>query len=255
MGIPLHGSAPATPYKGDRLLKRALLVARFSPVMKISLPQGSGIADFQEDIRVNYPNVTLEHDNVIQFSMVDGEFRPEARLVPIWRFSDTKRHWRVSLSSETIAFEAEDGYTDRFDFAERANQLVTSVAEHFAPAQILRQGVRYVNCAEYAAIKDSVTPDLMSITGSNDVFGADLSWRFGVDEGQLILRSGVIPLNQTYDPMVLNPVEHKSWYLDIDIMNDSAIDFNARCVAENFALYIARAHAIFAWAVPNQKSN
>ncbi len=254
MKLPLRGKPVSVPFTGRRLLERALVVVRFTPVLKISEDSGSGIADFHEAIRQQYPLAELEHEAAMRVEVrPDGGVSSTLENHPVWRLSDIDKSWRVSLTPRSIALEAGgDTYKNWPDFAERIGALVSAVAQYFAPSHLQYIGVRYVNAARVDNGNDprhECAPELVSITGNSDLQLADLMWRFAVDEGHLLLRSGVIPPRTSYDPNVFVPREHTNWYLDIDVSNADTSEFEAAKINASILAQVRRLHSVYLWAM------
>jgi hypothetical protein len=113
--------------------------------------------------------------------------------------------------------------------------------------------VRYVNAAPVANGSDpraDCARELVSITGTPGLEIADLLWRFRVDEGHLVLRSGVMPTMGTYEPTLFKPREAPSWYLDIDVANSDTAVFEAAQINASILAQVRRLHAIYLWAMP-----
>lgn len=258
MTIPLRGSITAVPYEGVKLLKRALTMVHFSPIFKITDPSGAGVADFQDRIRSAYPQAEYELEQVVQLKIEDGQFRPTQQELPIWRFFDQDKSWRVSLTRESIAVETFAGYRGRADFIGRMTWLLAMIDDVFKPAQVKRAGARYVNLAVGDVAQTATkfcAPELVSITGTSELISADLLWRFPVDEGELQMRSGVLQPGASYDPAILDSVPERSWYLDIDVFNEENTSFEKDAIARIISEKVERALAIYRWAVPGQKDN
>ncbi len=254
MTLPLSGEPVSVPFTGRRLLERALVVVRFTPVLKIGEESGNGIADFQQAVRQNYPLAELEHEAVMRFQIApDGAVNSTQESQPVWRLSDIGKSWKVSLTPRSIALETTgETYKDWPDFAGRMSMLIEAAGKHFEPSHRQYIGVRYVNAANVGGGNDprlECAPELVSITGNPNLEMADLLWRFSVDEGHMTLRSGVMPPSATYDPNVFTPRESANWYLDIDVANADTTDFNVNQINESILTQVKRLHAVYLWAM------
>lgn len=256
MTLPLRGAVSGECHRSDMLLRNALTVVHFSPVMRISDASGAGIGEFQEAIRKAYPIVELELEQVIRFSLDDSDAQPVVESLPVWRFFDDAKTFRLSLTRQTIAIETKaEGYRNRQNFAARSADIIQAIGRHFTPAKASRVGVRYINMTEdtdQEQLKALCNPRLISITGADDLVQADLAWQFLVDEGKLILRSGIVAPGSSYDPTVLDPVEVRSWYLDIDVLDDDQQDFVDEAISDRIKSQVERAHAIYRWAIESE---
>jgi uncharacterized protein (TIGR04255 family) len=254
MILPLRGEPDSVRFSGRRLLERALVVVRFTPVLKIGEESGAGIAEFQDAFRQLYPLAELEREAVIRVEFgADGAINSTQGVEPVWRLSSIERTWRVSLTPRSIALETTgDSYNGWSDFAERISALIAAVALHFSPSHRQSVGVRYINAASVdngADPRHECAGELVSITGNPDLEMADLLWRLTVDEGHMLLRSGVMPQNGSYDPSVFMPRENPTWYLDIDVANTETNDFDASQINASILSQVKRAHAVYAWAM------
>lgn len=259
MSLPLRGEPISVPFTGRRLLERALVVVRFTPVLRIGEESGAGIASFQEAFRSLYPLAELEHEAVMRVELKpDGSLGAGQESHPVWRLSDIDGVWRVSLTTRSIALEVpESGYSNWADFAERMFALVEGVGEHFAPSHRQYVGVRYINTARIDDGRDprlECASELVSITGNPDLQVADLMWRFSADEGQLLLRSGVMPAGGTYDPQVFSPRGEPNWYLDIDISNADTTEFVADQINSSIYAQVRRLHSVYLWAMKRERA-
>jgi uncharacterized protein (TIGR04255 family) len=255
MTLPLRGPIPDVRYAGRRLLKRALTVVQFSPVLTIADRTGAGVTQFQEAVRREYPNLSLEFEQLLQMEFrPDTGFRPSMTDVAVWRLSDSGRNWRVSLTQESLALDvAGDAYTTWSDFADRVCRLLAAVATYFEPTEFQRIGARFVNAAAIDNGEDpreQCAPELVSVSGNENLLNSSLLWRFTVDEGELILRSGVTAPATSYDPQVLDALPERQWYLDIDVVRVEAASFNAENIGAAVTDQVRRAHAVYRWAMP-----
>lgn len=254
MTLPLRGEPVSVPFAGRRLLERALVVVRFAPVFRISDESGSGIADFQEAIRGEYPLAELQYEALMRVEVQeDGSINSGQERQPVWRLHDIDKRWQVSLTTKSIALEVDGAtYKDWADFAQRISLLVAAVGRHFAPSHRQYIGARYINAAPTSGVHDprnDCANELVSITGNADLEVADLMWRFKVDEGHMLLRSGVMPPMATYDPSVFVPREVSTWFLDIDVANTETSEFDIARINDGIVAQVKRLHAVYSWAM------
>lgn len=257
MGIPLRGATTREPYYGPKLLHKALAVARFSPVMKISEPDGTFIGSFQEEIRHDYPEVEYHLEHMLHIEVADGDIRPMMQELPIWRFYDRSRAWRLSLTRESIAIDVDGAdYVNWAHFGEAMARVVHGVSTHFRPSSLTRLGCRYINVrSDTENIRTVCNRDLVSVTGEPSLEQADLTWRFSADEGSVILRSGIMPPGFSYEPPLVDPSSDRSWYLDVDVFEAQEGAFDPTTIAVRLKSQVERAHEIYRWAVPNRASS
>lgn len=260
MQIPLKGDPSYDGFKGARLLDRALAVVRFSPVLTIADENGVGIASFQDAVRSLYPFAQLEHEQAIRFEVrQDGTIESYPERQAVWRLQDKQRQWRVSLTPISIALEVNAaGYNGWSEFSGRMAFLLDNVENHFRPAVLQNIGVRIVNLSSIENGQDPrpmCAKELVSITGNSALNHADLNWQFTVDEGVLILRSGLLAPGSTYDPNVIEPRTDRNWYLDIDVINTDIQDFDASRIKQAIDTQSKRVRAVYAWAMSGEQGN
>jgi uncharacterized protein (TIGR04255 family) len=257
--IPLRDDPTRPAFKGERFLERALAAIHFSPVFKIATIEANEIASFQDAIRHEYPLVQRDTENSIRLEMLpDGTLRNEKEEHTVWRFFDEKRTCTAILTSQSVGLEMNaEAYTNWTDFVTRMSRLVDEVEKQFRPALVQRLGVRYLNTGIAEGEKDPrryCAEELTSITGNDDLTMADLFWRFDVNEGELLLRSGVMPPTASYDPNFFAPRENRSWYLDIDVVSVLEKPFAEVDIGDRLLQQAKRLHAVYYWAVPAKES-
>lgn len=257
MSLPLHGNPNPAPVEGRRLLERALVVVRFTPVLTIGDEATGSVARFQEKIRTTYPLFEQDIEQHMRVQIGEaGEVETKREAHTVYRFFDIEKLWRVSLTPQSIALEANaSGYANWPDFADRIALLISAVRELFAPSHVLSIGVRYLNAAPVDGEDDprqDCNQALVSVTGQDGLIRADLAWQFQVDEGELLLRSGLVVPNTTYDPQFFEPRKELAWYLDIDVMRNKVAEFDDQQVSASIRAQVLRLYAVYRWAMPKR---
>lgn len=255
MALPLKGHPDPIAVEGRRLLERALVVVRFTPVLTIGDEASGSIARFQERIRTIYPLFEQDFEQYMRVHVGEtGDAETRREIIPVYRFIDIEKYWRVSLTTQSVALEVNaSGYTSWADFSERIALLTTTVRELFSPSHVLSIGVRFLNSASAGGQDDprhECNSALVSVTGQDGLLRADLVWQFQVDEGDLILRSGLVPPNNTYDPQFFEPRKEITWYLDIDVVRSNIAEFDDREISDSIRAQVRRLYAIYRWAMP-----
>ncbi len=247
---PLGGEAPPEAPLTRSPLARVLAQARFSSVLKIDSTEA--VAPFQERLRRTYPLLEQVQAQRLQFDLSGGA--PNLTTSKVWRFSDADQGLVLSLTSDMITLEARR-YPGRAVFLERWTEALAEVAEIFAPGLALRSGVRYLNRLSDDAltrlpewVRDSLIgvahPELRAHV-SQAISEASMK----VEEGQLLLRWGILPPNSTIDPSLLEPIPSASWILDIDVFTEAQKPFERDALAEEYQRLSERAYAIFRWVI------
>ncbi len=249
---PLGGSAPAELPLPHSPLVSVVAQARFSTVLKIDSREG--IAPFQENMRADYPlfEEVTAHQLQIDMSGGAGAFKPVTTKV--WRFSDAARSRTLSLSSDTVTLEARV-YPGRAAFMARWATILERLEGAFAPGLVLRSGVRYLNRLHGSSLErlpDWIRENLIGVALPDlrgHVTQAISEANLKVEEGQLLLRWGILPPKSTIDPALLEPIEDLSWILDIDIFSAAQQPFAAAELEQSYAALAERAYAVFRWVV------
>lgn len=249
---PLGGRAPAEVLLARSPLTRVLAQVRFSSVLKIDSKEG--VAPFQEELRAKYPLLEqlVAHQFQVDITLGGSKFKPIANNV--WRFSSAERGLALSLTSDTLTLEARD-YPGRATFLERWTDVLACAERVFAPGLALRTGARYLNRLTGETLErlpDWVHPNLIGVAQPDlreHVTQAVSEATLKVEEGNLLLRWGVIPANATIDPALLESSPMWSWILDIDVSSNQQRRFNAAELAAEYNRLMERAYAVFRWVV------
>lgn len=253
--IPLRDDPARPPYKGRRLIERVVAMVAFTPIAQLGMKDSQFAVAFQEMIRRDYPLFEAVADTFVNVKLEAGSVTstPEERRK--WLFRDINMQWTVALTQEALILEGtREGYTSWQSFVARLSALVTAFQSIAGPSHVLRLGVRYLNTALAEGEDDPrlvCAKQLTSITGNADVKLADLFWVMDASEGELLLRTGVMPPNSSYDPSMFTPRDQKTWYLDIDVINSHMIEFEPSAIEAQLRNQARRAHAIYYWALPD----
>lgn len=249
---PLGGRAPAEIPLARSPLARVLVQARFSSVLKIDSKEG--VAPFQDELRSDFPLLEQVVSHQLQVDLNAGipGFRPIANNV--WRFSDAERGLVLSLTTDSVTLEARK-YPGRTDFLDRWLDVLTRVEQVFAPGLALRTGVRYLNRIEGPSLlrlPDWVRPNLIGVAQPEvreHVTQAISEANIRVEEGELLLRWGILPPATTIDPSLLDPSATTSWILDIDVFSSEQKAFDSKALTKEYGGLTERAYAVFRWVI------
>lgn len=225
---------------------------RFSPILTIGQSRASeAVAAFQEQLRPTYPHLTEEHTHQIDMT---SPSQPHVGHFQIWRLADsTSRRpgWRVSLAQDFVSLETSQ-YDSRHDFLARLRAVIEAVSTCFSPTDSTRFGLRYIDqltggTAEKVA--DLVRPEVLGLLADGDalkhvqssIVYSMMHAQFLAPHGDTVLaRWGILPPNTTHDLEILDPVDEKSWLLDMDMFttrphafSDSSLADTAETFAES----------------------
>ena len=250
--FPLGGPAPTEIPLSRSPLVSVIAQARFASVLKID--SKDGVVPFQEAVRSEYPLLQQVATQQFQLDLASGTPNLRPAQSNLWRFGDAAGNWILSISSEAVTLETRR-YNVRGDFLERWQRALISVERTFEPALALRLGMRYLNRIRdelLDALSEWVKPNLVGVAEPNlrqHIAHAMSEAMIRVEEGNMLLRWGLMPPSATYDPALLEPVHSTSWILDIDIFSADQRPFSADALATTSRALAERAVTVFRYAV------
>jgi uncharacterized protein (TIGR04255 family) len=214
-----------------------------------SIERKDFIAPFQEEIRSRYP--VLKAEEALTINMPEGGISKER----LWRFTDRKGEWWVSLKSDFVSIETKS-YTSRDDFASRIGEVALAADKVFQIEQLSRVGVRYVDQIrgdELGRLREMVESPMLGIVGSDGIpppTFALTQMLAEAREGGMSVRWGALPANATPEPGVIPPIGEQSWILDIDVFAppNPGPTVAVTKAAETAKSLATRAYTFFRWA-------
>jgi uncharacterized protein (TIGR04255 family) len=251
--------APAFSLRSHQLAQ-VLCQVRFSPVLRIR--QDDAIVDFQETIRETYPQYA-KHQG-ISMLITPGGVQQQAEPVAQHRFTDADGAFTAVLAPDFVALETRN-YIDVEDFQGRVVSLVEAVQQQYAPAQIHRLGLRFINELRLSTpdpkteMREALAPSLLGAAGSDelrDVFTAgEAVLQMADDDTHIQVRHGLYPqggttVDPTVEPAQPTPEQQLPFYLlDIDAYTDSKVTYSVEGVATRMRSFNDDIRSFFAWAV------
>ncbi len=250
---PLVGGPPAEVTLRKAPLVRVISQIRFPSIA--SLEKSSFIAPFQENIRHDYPIMRPE---VSQGLFIENGIA-EPRSNTIWRFFDQKEIWRASLGQNFLAIETKE-YTSRKDFLDRLLKLLTAFNTQIGTEIVDRLGVRYVDRVtekDFQHLPSMIRPDLLGDFGDIPSATVRHSIReslFTLDEesGEMLTRWGYLPPHATVDPTSIEPINERSWLLDIDAFVAKPTPFDIEVLLLQSQKLAERIYSFFRWAATDE---
>ena len=229
---PLVGPPPTEVPLPKAPLLRVIGQVRFPLIASIETQHFIG--GFQEAIRSEYPVLRTEQSRGVIFG---PEKVVEARMNSIWRFHDAQEDWRISLAPDFLAIET-TRYNSRKDFLSRFERVLNALKNHINPAVIDRLGVRYIDRVTgppLDSIVDLVRPEVVGILATDIASAAvhsvtECLFELPDEEAFLKARWGIVPPNATVDPAAIEPIEERSWLLDLDAFRSAKRDLNVAAV-------------------------
>ena len=254
---PLSGPPPSEVPLASAPLVRVIAQVRFP--MIASVERREFIAPFQEAIRKEYAVLRQEQSRNV---VLGGQGIAETHSTTIWRFLDTSSSWTVTLAPEFVALQT-SRYTSRDDFLDRFRRILEALEAHIDPGVVDRLGVRYIDRVEEEHLADLpqlVRPEVSGILGTPLFEHA----RHSLSESLLDLpdgsglvkaRWGLMPSGGTVDPAALEPVEGRSWLLDLDafkVFENAETELDVDGMLSRARTFAERIYSIFRWTVTDE---
>jgi uncharacterized protein (TIGR04255 family) len=249
---PLVAPPPVEVPLKDAPLVRVIAQVRFPEIL--SVEQRDFVAPFQEAVRATYPVLRQEQT---QGLLVSPAGIAPAKPQIAWRFSDIDSHWRVSLTPEFLALETTK-YTSRSDFLKRLRVVVEALGKHLEPSLVDRLGLRYIDRITGQAVDNIarlVRSEVRGISGTaaaTHVAHALSESIFELPDAKVLARWGRLPVGATVDPAAIEPVQEKSWILDLDMFSAKPTPFDVDRLLTDAQRYAERIYTIFRWAVTEE---
>lgn len=230
-------------------LKAMLGQVRFPPILKIA-DLGS-LGGFQDTIREDWPQFGQEQ----QLSVLVGpQGVQEAGANRAFRFSAADDTWSALLTPDALTLEAglaTGGYTSYDEFRERFARVWAVLLEHFKPASVVQQGLRYVDHierelppADWVAL---INPDLLGpLAGSfsSGIVQAISDLRFRREDGILTFKHGLVPAG---------PDNKFGYLLDFDYFTqEQSEDTSVEAILSRFDCYHEVIYGFFRWCITDQ---
>jgi uncharacterized protein (TIGR04255 family) len=244
---------PPAPYEifAKPPLKAMLGQVRFPPILRIA--SVGALGDLQDDLRDEWPDFTQEQ----QISFVIGPAgQQEAQPGPqqIFRFTSADKAWNIVLAPDALTIETAGAgeYSSYDEFAKRFRRVWDALQKHFAPAAVVRQGLRYIDhlegdvgtSADWARL---INPELMGALAGSLTEGLEHAiseYRFRYGETILVFKHGIAPAGPENTP---------GYLLDFDYFTDQrSDDVSTEAVMERFASYHEQSYNFFRWCVTEE---
>ena len=232
-------------------LVRVVAQVRFPPVL--SIEKRDFVAPFQEAVRARYPSLRGEQTRGLLMGPQGSVPTPPAL---IWRFTDIEERWRVSLAAEFVAIET-TAYESRGDLMDRLEQVLFALEEHVGPKTVDRLGVRYIDRItgeEVGDIEKLVRPEVLGVAGTAAAQYAshtlsEALFSLPSQSAELRARWGLLPPHGTVDPAAVEPIDERSWILDLDMFSSKPRPFEQSSILSDARAYAERSYCFFRWVV------
>lgn len=254
LAAPLGGSPPNEVPLQNAPLERVLAQARFPEQFRIVNAQG--IDAFQQAVKKQYPLLKRDVAQQVQIDANSGFQRVSEQI--FYRFLDAQESWRLTLAPNAVTLETES-YVSREDLLQRLTLVLEAVQECFDPELALRIGMRYVDRvtgdATLEEIQKYVREGVLGIitTDLHDHVRHSISEAaLEIEEGEMLLRWGLLPPGGTIDPGIMEAVNKRSWILDIDVYSEQHRNFSATSLIGSFESLAKRAYSVFRFMITEE---
>jgi uncharacterized protein (TIGR04255 family) len=259
---PIANIPPASPFRlQNHQLVQVLCQIRFSTVLRIN--QDDAVIPFQEAIRHTYPRYAKQQGMTVLIT--PQGVQQQAAAAGQHRFDDSDGVFTAILTPDFVALETNQ-YADIEDFVRRIIELAAVVEEHFAPAEIQRIGLRFINELRLSSpdpkteMREAIRLTLLGPAGSDELIDAvaatqqilDLA---GDEDTRMLIRHGLQPLGgTTVDPLAahgqLGPQLAQPFYLlDIDAFTERNIRYSIEGIEATLREFNDDVRSFFAWGV------
>jgi uncharacterized protein (TIGR04255 family) len=252
---PLGGKPPAERHLSKAPLERVIAQIRFPVILRIE--DKSAVSKFQEAIRQHYPVLQEMQSQTVQIQVGPGAPIALPSVSRIWQFSDASGTWKITLARDAVSIET-TSYESRGDLLGRWDIAIKALNEAFHPDIVLRIGMRYIDRvagAHFKRFESLINPELVgsAIATLKTHLKHSLSEAsFVIEEGDLLLRWGVMPPQISPDPSAISQLPHYSFVLDIDVWSMQQRQFDSTSLLSAFQQLAERAYSVFRFAVTDE---
>jgi uncharacterized protein (TIGR04255 family) len=171
-------------------------------------------------------------------------------------FEDLEDRWKVTIGPEFLALETTN-YLSRADFIATMREVLEGLATVQTPPRVTRIGMRFIDRIENPTdLQRLLNPALLGWIPYTD------EWTLSHQIHQVLLqhpdktaqvqvKSLCLPPNVTVDPAI-NPVESRSWVLDIDAFTEQRHGFDVEAMSSTLLRLSEMAYSVFRWSTTNQ---
>ncbi len=258
---PIANIPPAPRFQlRKHQLAQVLCQIRFSTVLRIS--QDDAVIAFQEAIRQTYPRYAKQQGMAVLIT--PQGVQQQAAAAVQHRFDDSDGIFTAILAPDFVALETRQ-YADIDDFVSGVVALATTVDEHYAPAEIQRVGLRFINelrltsANPKAEMREAISPALQIAAGSDELVdalaGAQQILELTGDDSRMLVRHGLhaqggttvdLALGQTQPSLQLS---QPFYLMDIDAFAERNVRYSVDGIETTLREFNDDIRSFFAWGV------
>lgn len=236
----------------------------FNEKLKVNDPAVAG--SFQDRIDDQYPRFEQSENQQVEVSGGIGR-QPEARTTqsrPVYKFSDPKGVWIVSLTSNSITLECRH-YSDFGEFLQRLREIVQVCIETIRPTIAHRIGLRYINEIRLDSALDArkvirqelLGPLAISPFPEMVITSAHLMEMKTDTDARMNITHGYFPSGTTVQLRSDESPSEKGFYLlDLDVYRQwestDQVAMNADRIADNVLAFHDTSSKVFWWSVTDE---
>lgn len=260
VAVTAIGAIPLAPrFRLERAqLAQVICQLRFSPVLRIR--QDEAVIPFQEAVRAEYPRYARQEG--MSVLITPGGVQPQPAQAPLHRFEDSTGALTAILAPDFVALET-TAFVDVDDFVGRVVRLAESVAEHYAPAELTRIGLRFINELRLpqdgakAEMRRAISPALLGAPGVEELdeplVGAQQAIELTGDDHRMLVRHGFNPLGGTTVDVLQGQspqLDPRPFYLlDLDVFTEESVAYSVEGIEARLREFNDIVRSFFAWAV------
>lgn len=261
---PIANIPPAPPFRlTSHQLAQVLCQIRFSTVLRIS--QDDAVIPFQEGIRHTYPRYAKQQGMAVLIT--PQGVQQQAAPAGQHRFDDSEGVFTAILAPDFVALETNQ-YADIEDFVSRVVALASAVEEYYAPSEIQRVGLRFINELRLTSpdpkdeMREAIAPALLGAAGSAELVDAVANTQqileLAGDDSRMLVRHGLVPQGgTTVDPLGAQtrpgPERQQPFYLlDIDAFSERNLSYSIEGIETTLREFNDDVRSFFAWSVTEE---
>lgn len=205
------------------------------------------VRGFQKKLAKRYPKSERTVEN--EMNVTDTGLQSTGRQRVTFRFRDAEEKWTVTLTPSSLALETSSYEGGSSDFIERWHEISGAAISAFEIAQQERLGLRYVNQVPIPSVgelddwicdKLTMVPEQESPV-AQDLLGSFHETRFEQNDGQLIIRRGLLATDDDENPHV--------YVLDFDYYNEESRSCDLDEQDRTLITYNQRLSELFRWSI------
>lgn len=232
-------------------LKVMLGQVRFPAILRLT--NLAGIAEFQEELRGEYPNFAQEQQLNIA---VGPEGLAPGEETKNFRFSTADGGWSIVVNPTFLTLEAAVAtkYSNYDEFRTRFAAIWAVALKYLQPASATQQGLRYVDHLDWPDVAPNewgryINSNLLGVLGAPEL---GVGIQHTLTDTRLELGDGVV-LSFKYGLVRSGPESALGFLMDTDCFSQSTMEnISVEDVVGRFDRFHEEIHVLFHWAATEE---